>query len=227
MGVESKTHTVGDVDTYVFRQFGDDSNVQITTADVIRFINLGQRQIFETNPALNMVNASTNIVANQNVYNLATDANFTGIRLIRSVRYQGSVLNPVSRQQAEQYILYNNTLYPSPTTGIPTDWWLDDLGQLYLYPTPNVSSTAALAIHYMAYPKTMIATTDTLDIPDSHYPVLLSFVMSQVYELDENWQGNAAKKAEYKELLAIVKDRTEIEEDHFPSILLDPEDSVY
>jgi hypothetical protein len=227
MGVESKTHTVQDVDTYVFRQFGDDSSVQITSVDIMRFINLGQRQIFETNPSLNMANASTDIVANQNAYNLSTDPNFTGIRLIRSVRYQGSVLNPVTRQQAETYILYNNTLYPSPTNGVPTDWWLDDSGVLYLYPTPAQGSTAALSIHYMAYPKTVLATTDMLDIPDSHYPALLSFVLAQVYELDENWQANAAKKAEYKELLSIVKDRTEVEEDHFPSILLDPEDSVY
>ena|SRR5438067_5397078 len=227
MGVESKTHTVNDVDTYVFRQFGDDSNVQITTADVIRFINIGQRQIFEANPSLNMVNASTNIVANQNNYNLSSDANFPQIRLIRSVRYQGQVLNPVTRQQAETYILYNNTMYPSPATGIPTDWWLDDAGVLYLYPTPGSSYTGALQLHYMAYPKTMVATSDTLDIPDSHYHVLLSYVMAQVFQLDENWQASAAKMAEYKELLGILKDRTEIEEDHFPSIQLDPEDSVY
>jgi hypothetical protein len=51
--------------------------------------------------------------------------------------------------------------------------------------------------------------------------------MSQIFQLDENWQASQAKQAEYKELLAIAKDRTEIEEDHFPSILLDPEDSVY
>lgn len=227
MGVESKTHTVQDVDTYVFRQFGDDSNVQITTADIIRFVNIGQRQIFEANPSLNMTNASTNTVANQNVYNLSTDANFPNLRLIRSIRYQGSLLNPVSRQQAEQYILYNNTLYPSPTTGVPTDWWLDDAGQLYLYPTPNVSTTNGLLIHYMASPAVATATTDKLDIPDSHYPALLSYVMAQVFELDENWQAASSKKSEYKELMAVAKDRTEIEEDHFPSILLDPEDSVY
>lgn len=227
MGIESKTHTVSDVDTYVFRQFGDDSNVQITSADIIRFVNLGQRQIFETNPSLNMTNASTNIVANQNSYNLSTDPNFPQIRLIRSVRYQGQMLNPVSRQQAEQYILYNNTLYPAPTNGIPTEWWLDDSGVLYLYPTPALAVTNGLLIHFMASPKAATQVTDTLDIPDSHYPALLAFVMSQVFELDENWQAAASKKSEYKELVAIVKDRTEIEEDHYPAILLDPEDSVY
>ena len=227
MGVESKTHTVSDVDTYVFRQFGDDSNVQITTADVIRFINIGQRQIFETNPSLNMGNASTNAVAGQNAYNLSTDSNFPQLRLIRSIRYNGQLMRPISRQEAEQYVLFDNVLYPPPATGIPTDWWLDDSGILYLYPTPVSAGTNAITIHYMYYPKTVAATSDILDIPDSHYPALLCYVMSQIFQLDENWQASQAKMSEYKELLGILQDRTEVEQDHYPSILLDPEDSVY
>lgn len=227
MGLESHVHIVSDVTTYVFRQFGDDSNVQITTADVIRFINIGQRQLFETNPSLNMTNGLSDIFAGENVYNLTSDVNFLNLRLIRSVRYQGQVLRPITRQEAEMYVLYNSTLYPSPASGIPTEWWLDDGGMLYLYPTPLVAAPQSLLIHYMAYPKTMVATTDLLDIPDSHYPALLAYVMSQVFELDENWPAAKSKKDEYKELLAIVMSRTEVEEDHYPAILLDPEDSVY
>lgn len=227
MGIESKTHLVSDVDTYVFRQFGDDSNVQITTGDVIRFINNGQRQMFESDPSMNLANASTNIVAFQNVYNLSTDPNFPNIRLIRSVRYNGQVIRPMTRQEAEQYLLYDNVLYPPPPAGIPTDWWLDDGGNLYLYPTPQIAVPSGLLIHFMAYPKTAVATTDSLDIPDSHYTALLAYVMQCIYELDENWQAASAKRNEYKELMGLAKDRMEVEEDHFPAILLDPEDSVY
>lgn len=227
MGVESKTHTVSDVDTYVFRQFGDDSNVQITSADVIRFINIACRQMFEMNPSMNQANGSTNIVANQNVYDLTSDPNFSNVRFIRSVRYQGQVILGFTRQEAEMYLLYNNVLYPAPPAGIPTNWWLDDNGKLYLYPTPMTNVTSGLLIHYNAYPKSVTSTSDSLDVPDSHYSALLAYVMQQIYELDENMQLSNMKKEEFKELMTIFKDRTEVEEDEFPVIRLDPEDSVY
>lgn len=226
MGIESKTHLVSDVNTFVFRQFGDDANVQITIADVIRFVNLGSRQIFETDPSMNMVNSTADIVANQAVYNLPS-LGFTNIRFIRSIRYQGQVLLGFTRKEAEMYLLYNNVLYPAPPAGIPTNWWLDDSGQLYLYPTPMTPVSGGLLIHYNAYPNTVTQPTDTVDIPDSHYNALLSFVMSKIYELDENWPAAAAQKKDYDAFLSLAKDRTEVDEDNYPVILLDPEDSVY
>jgi hypothetical protein len=224
MSIETKTRVVSDVITYVERQFGDEAGVQVTSSDIIRWINAGQREIAENNLNINATSASTDIIQNQNAYPLATDPNLPNINRIRSVRFNGSALNAVTFEQAENFLLYNNQ-YP-PEYGDPSDWW-EDAGTLYLYPTPNLNYPKALTIHFTTVPKPVALATDTLDIPDSYFNTLIQYVMGQAYELDENFQAAQVKEQQFEKSLGILANRTESQDNTFPCITLDPEDMIY
>src|ERR1041385_4536998 len=64
---------VSDVMTRIKRQFGDESQVQVTDSDIIRWINDGQRQIVMNNEGLLEQVAYTSTVINQQDYTLPVD----------------------------------------------------------------------------------------------------------------------------------------------------------
>ena len=53
MPVERKTKTVQDVLLSVKRQFGDESGVQVTDSDIVRWVDDAQREISMNNPEIN------------------------------------------------------------------------------------------------------------------------------------------------------------------------------
>lgn len=223
MAIETKTHAVQDVVTYVERQFGDESGVQVNTADIIRWINSGQREIAENNLNINATYATTDVVAHQETYPLRSDPNLSNINRIRSVRYQNQVLKNITYEEAENYILVNSTQFPI-NYGLPVIWW-EDAGDLHLYPNPQTSISAALTIHFTTVPKIVSAVGDMLDIPDSYYNALLQYVLSQAYELDENFQASQIKTSQFEKSLGILSNRTEAQDNTYPTIALEIEDA--
>src|SRR6478609_3167002 len=116
------TKTVSDVLSDVKRTFGDEASVQVTDADVIRWVNQAQVEIVSKNQILTSV-ATTASVANQYVYDLSA----LNIQSISSIHYNGVKLDYMSFQEAEEYILRNDPLHN--ITGVPQFWyqWADEI----------------------------------------------------------------------------------------------------
>jgi hypothetical protein len=74
------THTGTEIATYVKRQFGDESGVQVSDADIVRWINTAARDIFTQKEPLKSIKTAA-LVANQSQYTWPAD-----ILQVQSVR---------------------------------------------------------------------------------------------------------------------------------------------
>jgi hypothetical protein len=223
MAIEKKTRTVQDVKNAIERQFGDEAGVQLSTSDIIRWINDGQREIADTNTTVNMKKATTNVVQGQDLYPLSSDPTFSNIARIASVRVNGIPCAPITFQEAEKYLVNANS---SSANGTPNMWY-EDANDLRLFPVPDAAIASGLTIYFTTVPATVAALGDALDIPDSYFNALCQYVITQAYEMDENFQAAQYAQAKFDKSLGIRQNDTNVQEQSFPTILIEAEDAWY
>lgn len=201
-----------EIATRVKRQFGDESGVQVTDADVIRWIGDAQREIAGANDLLQTV-AHTAVVPGQQAYDLPPD-----ILLLRSVRYQGRKLQALSNREAEEYIQREDN------DGQPSHYWVW-AGVINLYPQPTTSDPDDLQIFYTRQPANLTALTQTPELPLEYHNRIVEYCLAQAYELDENWEAAQQKASQFNNGLASLKGKEEwTTRDYYPSITSVPED---
>lgn len=184
MGWLTPTKKVSDVATYVKRQFGDESGVQITDDDVIRWINSGQAEIANANGLL-QASANKTLVVGTNNYALGVDM---PIESIRSLHVANIKLQYMNFNDYEKYVTDED---PTGTrTGKP-EVWSEWGGQVLLYPVPD--SAYAMTVYYRAAPALVATVNDLLSLPDKYLQRIIDYVMAQAFELDENFNAHEAK----------------------------------
>ena len=217
MGLNTTTKLVSDIVTDVRRTFGDESAIQVSDADIIRWVNSAQREILITNKILRAV-GTTDVVSGQSEYNLAG----LSVVSIQSIHYLGRKLDYRSFNEAEEYVQRLDPLKTS--TGDPV-MWFEWGGTINLYPVPDTSSVAALTIYYIKEPIPLTIIANPLSVPDSYYETVLQFVMAKAYELDEDTQNATAK---YGQFTAGLNSRSDSEampnQDTYPRITIREED---
>lgn len=221
MAIEKKTRTVQDVKNAIERQFGDEAGVQLNTSDIIRWINDGQRDIVDTNTTINQKKATTNIIQGQDLYPLTSDATFSNIARISSVRVNGVPCTPITFQEAEKYLISSTS---STSNGTPNMWY-EDVNDLRLFPIPDAPLVGGLTIYFSTTPAVVSGLGDALDIPDSYFNALCQYVITQAYEMDENFQAAQYAQAKFDKSLGIRQNDTNIQEQSFPTILIEAEDA--
>ena len=210
------TQTVSDVSTYVKRQFGDEAGVQITDADIIRWINLGEREIFLRNKPIK-ARGVADTVAGQYAYTFPDD-----ILEVQTLTCNGQPVERRSFQEAQEYIFKND---PQHTIQGQPNIWYEWGGDFMFWPIPSDNASEAIAIYYVKSPITITDIGSTLSVPDSYYGRLLEFVMAQAYELDENWAAAQVKAEQFDSSVASQDnddDYTEV--DTYPRITVLAED---
>ena len=115
MPTTASTMTLGDLQTYVKRQFGDESGVQITDADIARWTNMGTLEIVVKNP-FNEAYSDTNTVASQREYSLS---GITDLVKLLSVEYDSQYMLSPSSFEGMKEILGNS----QSQTGQPLYWY--------------------------------------------------------------------------------------------------------
>ena len=210
------THTVDDVYKYVTRQFGDESGVQITQDDIFRWINAGQDEILRRQKPIKAT-ATADLVGGQTTYTFPDN-----ILEVQALHVDGVKLNYRSFQEAEEYIL--NEKSADILAGEPRIWY-EWGGNFILWPKPTKSLTGGITIYYIPAVSKVDALTDTLSIPDSFYNRLIEYVMSQAYELDENWEGASNKTNQFEKNMQDYDRRDSVQYDTYPTITVLEEDS--
>ncbi len=206
MSLNVTTRIAMDVASIVKRQFGDEAGVQLTDPDIIRWINDGQREINEKNKVLT-ARATTASVAGQDTYSLPTGAASS----ISSIQWDGMPVKGIPYAEAENYIL---TYTAAPYTGansIPVVWYMW-AGQITFWPKP-VGDNATIAILYTAVPAAVTNLGDTLSLPDSYFNTLVQYVLSQAYEMDEDWDAANYKSQQFTQNLDSVADNERTTQD--------------
>lgn len=193
MGLNSVSKTAGDVLSQVKRIFGDEAGVQVTDADLFNWINNGQSEIAERQ-RINRARISTPVVAGAAEVNLTTTP--VEIISIESIHLGTVTLPNMSFEEAEEYIFQHD---PANVRQGTPQLWYEYANVVTLWPIPDTDGTVTLYI--IQKPASVSASGDMLTIPDKFFNALIQYVLSQAYELDEDWESAALKKQEFDNVL--------------------------
>lgn len=195
---------LGDLKTRVKRQFGDESGVQITDADITRWANDAQREIIMQNESVLQATDLIDLVAGDDSYPYPTD-----LMVLRSVKIRGSSSEPYLAIKGLTLSQFDETLQTWDTNtnrGIPAVYTVYD-NQIFLYPNPSVSITDGLKILYSQNPTDLVNDADAIALPLSYHNALVKYCLIQAYEMDEDWEGSSNKLAQFQNDLNITAER--------------------
>lgn len=161
---------------HVKRQFGDESGVQITDTDILRWINDGIRELsVKLRPLKGK--ASTTTVVGQANYSLPSGSAVQ----IESIHIGNRKIEGVSFAQAEESMGGSQKLSGAPS------FWYEWGGEVTFWPEP--STVEPITIFYTRMPDAITDMAALLPIPDKHYESVIAFVLSRAYELDEQFDA--------------------------------------
>lgn len=214
---------VQDIFNRVKRSFGDESGVQISDDDLIRWINDAQVQIATENPSSMEAVATTNIVGGQSEYPQPADVNN-----IRALMFKGYRLKPLSFQEFNEYLdgfsapAGSEYGYSSPRV------FMVYAGNIVVFPTPSDPEENALKIYYSKLPAKVANTADELTVPERYHNAVVEYCLSRAYELDEDFEKASYKKTEFGDsvMKASVSESWNPQE-YYPRITVLPEDENY
>jgi hypothetical protein len=215
---------VQDVVTRVKRTFGDEAGVQVTDADIIRWINDAQEKIVLENEGLMEATASTDTVQNQMEYDVPSD-----MSVLRSLKYRGYRMKPMSFAEFNEYIdgySASDTLSPYGP-GIPEIFMVWE-GKITVFPKPNESLTGGLTVYYIKHPESVGTLADALTVPLQYHNAIVKFCLKEAYELDEDYSKAQTVKADFENDVMKLNDRNKwISQEYYPRITTLPEDENY
>jgi hypothetical protein len=215
---------VQDVADRVKRTFGDEAGVQITDADIIRWVNDAQLQISVDNEDLLETVGTASIVSGQADYTAPSNLN-----TLRSLMYNNYRIKGLSFSEFNEYLdgfkapagqnVYGN--------GRPEVFMVYG-GTITLFPTPNESITDGLRIYYSRHPASVGTLADALTVPDRYHPAVVEYCLKRAYELDENVEMTAFKKGEFDSQVQKLKSQEKVTStEYYPRITTLPEDDTY
>lgn len=192
------------IQTYVKRQFGDESGVQVTDADIIRWINSAQKQIVLNNESLLEKTATADSVAAQQDYSFPVD-----LLTLRGIQYRASTTEPYRRIKGYNLVEFNEKIDGWDTTQESGDPFCYTIFEniIQVFPIPATSVTAAFKIYYNRMPVEVSLTTDTPELPTLYHDTILKFVLQQAYEMDENWDAVGNKAQEFDREVQLLRGR--------------------
>lgn len=180
------THTLSDVWTYAKRQFGDESAVQITEADITRATNQACMEIVSKNKVLR-ASAQIDSVLGQDEYDKPDDC-----LQLTSVKYGTTLLRGIGFDDFQNRFAQDDC--------DEVKYWTQYGDTLVLGAAPTEDATT-IKIYYIPEPAPVGNPTDTLPVPDRYFDRVCEYVMSKLYELDEDWQGHQTNRQMFEDNL--------------------------
>lgn len=184
-----------DVITRVRRIFGDDAAVQVTDADVMRWINDGMVEIIKHNEGALQKTDLIDLVAGQSQYSLPTD-----FLILRSLRFKYtdmlsfSIIRYKSMQEFDESIDgWDGTGYGTARPQFFTMY--EDA--VTLFPTPDTSVTDGLKILYNQKPTDVTGLSDTLSLPLIYHNTVVKYCLHQASLLDEDHEPALMYKTDF------------------------------
>lgn len=184
---------LSDVFTRVQRQFGDESGVQVTEADILRWCNDAQQEAVLQHPFILMSDEQMTTVADQQTYEIPTP-----VVDIKTIRYTepGAVssypLRYMTPKELDEYIGdwdgQNYKGEPVVFTQAPLRNWIK------LFPVPD-HSNGAMSVEFGRYPTKVVTLATPLDLPEYLHQYVVEFCMMKAFEMDEEWEAMDRKAA--------------------------------
>ncbi len=195
---------LGDVKVRVKRQFGDESAVQVTDDDIVRWANDAQRFACLDNDNLLEKISATDLVAGQQDYDQPVDLqNLKSIHIkndpgeLSYIHMQGFDLQKFDAQIDG----WDGSFYGPGMTFIYTVF----ADKVKVFPTPDTSVVAGLKFYYNRKPVNLVSDIDVIDLPEMYHSSVVDFCLQQAYEMDENLEASVNKQAQVSSQLRVAK----------------------
>lgn len=214
---------LGEIRTRVQRIFGDESGVQITNEDVVRWLNDAQRNIVLENENLLQTTAFTSGVAAQQEYTLPAD-----LLILRGISYKSPSdvsyvkLMGLDRPKFDEYIGgWDGSAYAQ---GTPLCYFVWD-NKIEVFPIPEVASANGFKIWYNRKPTDVVADVDIPSIPEIYHMTLVDMCLSSAYEMDEDWDSVSNKGQQINASVKLLRGREDWKvQETYPVITVRAED---
>lgn len=192
MSLRPSTKTFGGLVQDIRRTFGDESGVQLDSADVQRWANSAQTEIVNSNKAIKAKSTIPSIVG-------TATYTFPAVKIqqIEALHYDNAFVENVPFAQAEQVIISNDP--QNIQTGAPVFWYEWD-GELTFWPTPDAVKN--ITLYFTAYPADLTGDTDQFfDLPDKFYNAIVDYCLMKAYEMDEDMQASQMAEQRFRAAL--------------------------
>ena len=197
----------------------DTANVRWAEAELLNYINDGQREIVNLKPDATALHANVQLVTGTKQA-IPTD----GLRLINVVRNMSDASGGATGSKAIRLVARDilDTQEPSwhdPTvTGdathgtIPKHFMFDENDPLNYYVYPGVSGNAYVEIVYSQRPTDLANTSATIAIPDNYSNALIDYCCFRAFMKDAEFAGNQQRAgAHYQTFTVSVQGKTQID----------------
>lgn len=189
MTLRPSTRTYSQLLRAVRRTFGDESGVQLESADILQWANDAQQAINTKNKIFKTKSTALS-VPGQATYDFPIEL----IQQVESLTYDGQLLTPVEMNTALSRIQGADP--HQEEKGTPVAWY-EWGGEFTLFPAPDEEKN--IVLYYTRYPTPLTGDeTQELDVPDKYYQAVVDYVLWKCYELDEDWNGAQFKETQFK-----------------------------
>ena len=209
---------VSEVATRVKRQFGDESGVQVTDEDIMRWISDAQREIGQAQELIEATSTGSSTYQTE-TYDLPVD-----IINLRSVYFEGKQLRKLSMQEYDIWVreYLDGVAYPFYGTPEVFCVWAN---QLRMYPVPDASGREII-VYFTEFPTDVITVADQLSLPIKWHNRIVEYCLQQAYELDENFDAAMMKGGQMSQSLGqMAEDASWTEHTSYPMITIQPDDA--
>lgn len=209
---------ITDVISRIKRQFGDESGVQVTDDDVIRWINDAQNEAVTQLPFLLKETTTFGSVADQQTYSLPVNLADIEVMKFKSSGMDSFYnLRGVPSKNLNEYI---DTWEGTDFSGDPLYYTKgSENGSIRVFPVPD-NALGLFKLDYGRYPTDVVSAGSTIDLPIYFHPYVVEFCLMKAYEMDEEWEA-ADRKAAYVQstLDANAHRDNDVSKEVYPSVI--------
>lgn len=183
--------SVSDVFTRVRRTFGDEAGVQVTQADLIRWINDAQREAVMQNEGLLQKVGYIASVAGTKEYTYPAD-----LFVLHHLYYRESATNAyyaLKGLSLRDFSEYVDGWDGATFQGIPVVYTQQEDGKVIVFPTPEASVANGIKLIYSRYATDVVDQNSLIDLPAYLHTFVINFCLMQAYEMDEDWESASQK----------------------------------
>tara|TARA_Y100001970_G_C14231041_1_gene858657 strand:- start:1866 stop:2576 length:711 start_codon:yes stop_codon:yes gene_type:complete len=185
----------------------DSTSVRWPEAELLRYINDGQREIVNFKPDASATTATVTLVTGTK-QSLPT----AGLRLIKVVRNMSDASGGATGKRAIRIVNVDilNTQEPNwhdPTVSgdaahgtTPKHYVFDEDDPRSFYVYPGVAGSSFVEIVYSKSPADLANTSATIDIDDTYGNAIVDFVLYRCYLKDAEYAGNQQRASNHYQL---------------------------
>ena len=197
----------------------DTANVRWTEAELLNYINDGQREITNLKPDATAIHANVHLGTGTKQI-IPTD----GFRLISVVRNMsgtagsstgGKAIRLVARDilDTQEPNWHDPTVTGDATHGTtPKHFMFDENDPLNFYVYPGVAGNAYVEIVYSQRPTDLANTSATIAIPDNYSNALIDYCLFRAFTKDAEFAGNSQRAGIHYQMFTVsVQGKTQID----------------